>query len=82
MMEMEISMAGHSFASLVERWHLPVNFGTVNEMINGYSFYNYIKELIDNFNAEKLEKLQNIYNSVFSKNRLTLSVMSAQKKKL
>ncbi|MGB4626839.1 MAG: insulinase family protein, partial [Erysipelotrichaceae bacterium] len=81
MMEMEISMAGHSFAGS-RAMASSSEFGTVNEMINGYSFYNYIKELIDNFNAEKLEKLQNIYNSVFSKNRLTLSVMSAQKEEV
>lgn len=78
MMEMEISMAGHSYAGnrvLASTCEV----GTVKEVMEGYSFYNYVKELIDNFNEEKLEKLQDIYKSIFTKNRLTLSIMSAQK---
>ncbi len=78
MMEMEISMAGHSYAGN-RVMASTCEFGTVREVMEGYSFYNYIKGLIDNFNEEKLEKLQGIYNSIFTKNRLTLSIMSAQK---
>lgn len=78
MMEMEISMAGHSYAGN-RAMASASEFATVKEVMSGYSFYNYVKELIANFNSEKLEKLQNVYNSVFTKNRLTLSVMSAQK---
>ncbi len=78
MMEMEISMAGHSYAGN-RVMASTCEVGTVREVMEGYSFYNYIKGLIDNFNEEKLEKLQGIYNSIFTKNRLTLSIMSAQK---
>ncbi len=78
MMEMEISMAGHSYAGN-RVMASACEIGTVKEVMEGYSFYNYVKELIDNFNSEKLNKLQSIYNLIFTKNRLTLSIMSAQK---
>ncbi|NLZ75207.1 MAG: hypothetical protein GX914_01740, partial [Erysipelotrichia bacterium] len=81
MMEMEISMAGHSYAGN-RAMASASEFATVKEMVSGYSFYNYVKELIANFNNEKLEKLQKVYNSVFTKNRLTLSVMSDKSEKI
>ncbi|MGI6608586.1 MAG: insulinase family protein [Erysipelotrichaceae bacterium] len=81
MLEMEISMAGHSYA-INRAMASASEFTTVTEMVSGYSFYNYVKEMIDSFSKEKLERLQTVYKSVFTKNRLTLSVMSAQQQEV
>jgi len=80
-MEMEVSMMGHEYA-INRAIASACEVGTVKEVMEGYSFYNYVKELIADFNAEKLVRLQSDYNSVFTKNRLTFSVMSAQQEKI
>lgn len=74
--EQSIIMNGHNFASLrVSSFY--TEDGVVKEHFNGYEFYNWLKDINENFDKYKeklIDLLNKLFTSIFTRERLTASV--------
>ena len=74
-LEMAFTGAGHTMgilralASCDER-------STVREYISGYQFYNHVKEVSENLSDQWVSELEDLYRRLFTRERLTVSLMS------
>lgn len=74
-LEMDIVMSGHVYGMRRVRSALNEE-GVIAEYDGGYSFYQFIKSLLDQDKDNIINNLKAIYSKVFNKQRMTLSIIS------
>lgn len=74
-LEMDIVMSGHVYGMRRVRSALNEE-GVIAEYDGGYSYYQFIKSLLNQDKDTIITKLKDIYSKVFNKARLTLSIIS------
>ena len=80
-LEMEISMYGHVYG--MRRVRSSINEeGMINEYDCGYSYYEFIKNLLNEDIDTVIGKLQDLYSKIFSKSRLTLALYDEKPQEL
>ena len=75
-MEMDFETSGDRVSALLAKSYFSVN-GRIGERLSGLSFYKFIKELAENFEAKKEElytKLNSLIKKYFVKERLIVSL--------
>lgn len=77
---MEMMFSGRGNAVGISRVSATLSEASaVNEYISGLEYYYFLKETIKNFSEDTVKELKEIYQSLFTTNRLTLSLMGPSK---
>ncbi|WP_240838456.1 insulinase family protein [Acidaminobacter sp. JC074] len=77
-MEMAINQRGDSYASSrLASYFLPSSH--YGEKVKGFDYYWFLSDLIKNYDAQVLEKLQNVYVKLFNTNGLIISITGDDK---